>query len=399
MLAPGAPVTRFQIHGRSKNGAAVPLDPSEFAIASMLPMAAPPLPHTIAIELASMETTGAFDAVFRRHTPLPAEAHKTYRADRTLRPSDFNATLPIKFWEIEVSEDPQERWWAGCVHIRAARLKRPLLEGADIELTIKIDKSRKMAVDVFIPQLNQGFSNDVFVPDPPTARSQLQQQLDVCFERIDKIFQLIFAADREDLRERAEAIQLKLEVIAEQVSEEEARGNPDPDALLGPTEVLRKLRIQMTQFEEQLETERHLSPQVIQLRVHHRWTAFLVEKHGTDADKEMFRRLSDQLTRYAEAGDQRGLKFVEEQLRDLRAHLVWNQAWYWESSLDDMRQPGHRFLNQAEAEQWMRKAQAARERQDMPALREAVTHMWKLQPPDQAEAAREQAMQSGLKGL
>ena len=45
-----------------------------------------------------------------------------------------------------------------------------------------MDVSRKMTVELFVPILNQSFSNDVYVPDPPTARSQLQQQLDLCFE-------------------------------------------------------------------------------------------------------------------------------------------------------------------------------------------------------------------------
>jgi hypothetical protein len=124
------------------------------------------------------------DPIFPRSTPLPAQTTRTYTADRTLRPSDVEASLPIKFWETEVSDDGQEKWWAGCVHVRASQLKRPIQEGTAMEVTIKIDTSRKITAEVFVPLLNQAFSDEVYIPDPPTARSEAQRQLDECFDRI-----------------------------------------------------------------------------------------------------------------------------------------------------------------------------------------------------------------------
>ena len=50
-----------------------------------------------------------------------------------------------------------------------------------------------------------------------------------------------------------------------------------------------------------------------------------------------------------------------------------------------------------EARKWIKKAEEASARDNFPALREAIEQLWVLQPPDQLEAAREQAMRSGLK--
>jgi hypothetical protein len=228
--------------------------------------------------------------------------------------------------------------------------------------------------------------------------------LDLCFERVERIFRTIYAADREDLRERAEALQLKLEVIAEQVTEEQSRSSApggsagsDPDALLAPTEYLRKIRLLLTQLEDQLETERHQSPFIIKLRAYHRWRRSVVDNYGTDADKETMARLTSQLDRYVEASDHRGLKFIEEQLHLLCGQIVWNQPWYWHNNLNYYRQPGRRFLNQTQATHWMEKAQSAHEKNDFPSLRTAIQEIWKLVPPDQVETAKEQAMNSGLK--
>jgi molecular chaperone DnaK len=397
LLSAGKPTTRFEISGRGATGSAIAVEPRAFAIASMLPMAAPPLPHAIAVEMVGADGKEKFDTVFARQVPLPAEARRTYRAERTLRPSEPNATLPIKLWEVDLSEDASERWWAGCVHVRADKLKRPLLEGTEIELTFKIDTSRKLTVDVFVPTLNQGFTNEVYVPDPPSTRNQLSEQLGLCFERVYKVFEAIYAADREDLRDAAESLQLKLEVIAEQMAEEEARGNPDPDALLGPTDRLRQIRTLIGTLEKEVDTGGASSPLVIKMRAERRWTSELVGRYGKDEDRETFTRLSSQFDRYVEVADARGLKFVREQMNTLRGQLVHEQQEYWTHSLNYLQRPGQQFVNRTQAAALLKEAAVAQAQQNLPALRNAIVQLWRLQPPDQADAAREQQMQSGLK--
>jgi len=397
MLAPGKSSTHYTMAARSGSGIPIPITPSTFSIASMLSMGATPLPHTIAIEITSSQGTERFDPIFKRHGVLPAEARRTYRAERTLRPSDHDETLPIKFWEIEVSEDASEKWWAGCIKIPADRLRRPLIEGSDIELIINIDKSRKMTVDTFIPSLNQHFSDDVYVPDAPTTGDQLQSQLNLCFDRIARIFQLVYAMERDELAIDARNIQLQLESIAERIQQEQHRNNRDPDALLTPTDLLRKLRVMITQIEEQLETERTISPLIISIRADQRFTGNVISRYGKDADREAFERLTAQLDRYIKARDYRGIKYVEQQLAELRGSIIVNQRAYYEAWLRAYSRPGYAFLNVDSAQQYLRYAKDAVVRGDFPALRDAIHQLHALCPPDQIEIADDQAKRSGLK--
>jgi molecular chaperone DnaK len=393
------PVTRFLISARSAKGDAIAVTPREFFITYMLPMAAPPLPHTIAVEISDADGDLSFDPIFKRHCPLPAEASRTYRAERTLRPSDTEATLPIKFWEIEVSEDPQEKWWSGCVHVKASKIRRPIPEGTEIELTIKIDQSRKLTVEVFVPLLNETFVDDVFVPDLPSAKSQLQQQFELCFARIDSVLREIYEADRDDLMERARGLQLRLEAIYEQAAEAERQGHSDPDAAAGPIDQLRKIRIQLAQLEEQTESTRGQSTLARKVAADARWTSSLVEADGTDLEKEECRRLQEQLKKYADADDTRGLNWVREQLIPLRVSVRDRQPWFWQHLLHWYAQPGRRFLNKAQADIWLAKGQKAAAEQNFPAMREAAIAIDRLLTPDQVEIAKEQAVQSGLRSV
>jgi molecular chaperone DnaK len=304
--------------------------------------------------------------------------------------------LPIKFWEIEVSDDPSEKWWAGSVQIAAEKLRRPILEGTEIALTVKIDKSRQMTVEAFIPLLNQSFVEGVFIPDPPTARSQLQQQLDTCFARVERIWQVIYEAEREDLGPRVRELQLSLEHLAEQVGEHKARGE-DPDADLGPSESLRRIRVQLVQLEEQLEVD---GPSTLarEVRGEARWTEKVVEHHGSPLDKGQMERLGSQLSKCIEADDSRGIKWVQGQLRDLRGMILENLPWFWMNVLAYLKRPGARFLNQAEANRWLARAEQAQEQGNFPELRNAVNRVWEMQPPDQVELSKQQAAQSGLRG-
>ena len=153
----------------------------------------------------------------------------------------------------------------------------------------------------------------------------------------------------------------------------------------------------ITQLEEQLEAERSQSPAVIHTRNQLRYVTYLAREFGTEMDRKAVDQLATQFMRYAQAGDQRGVQYIWQELMQLKYNLVKDQWWYYEANFDWLKSPAARFLNQAEAQHWLAKAETARECRNLPALRDAVGHLWNLQPPDEVEQAKDQAMRSGLK--
>lgn len=397
MLHESRPVTNFLLLARDRKGNPVAIEPAEFTITYMLAMAAPPLPHTIAIELSSQHGVVTFDPVFKRHTPLPAEARKNYMADRTLRPSELGSTLPIKFWEIEVSDDPQERWWAGCVHLQSDRIKRPILEGTEMELIVRIDASRKMSVELFIPLLNQSFTDNVYIPDPPGTRSQLQQQIDLCFERLQHIREVMYAGDHGELAPMLEELELQAESIAEAANKHSRSDSADPDASLASNIELRKLRLQLTRMEEQLNIGSMALTLERKLRWQVRYVGRVTAVHGTASELAEFQKLESQYHRYLESGDARGLKWIYEQIWSLHYLIVKDQMWHWQNWLAELKSPASRFVNREEALKAIAEAEAANACGDLPALRSACNRALALRPNDSLQAAREQISQSGIR--
>lgn len=398
MLQDGKPATVFKISARNRQGTLLPVDPAEFVIARMMAMSAALLPHTIAIELSVTSGLTTFDPVFKRNSPLPGEVRKTYKANRSLRPSDVEAVLPIKFWEIDVSEDPQEKWWAGCVKIKSQEIKRPIPEGSDIELTIKIDTSRKITVEAFVPILNQSFQNNVYVPDPPTARTQVQQQIDLCFERLVHIHEEIYANNREDLTQAFQSLRERFDNFAEDFNENQKNIETDPDASLRLSSALRTMRVQLTHLEEQLNID-HSAP-AISRKVRRMMPFFAHHAHrfGAPFEKEEFTKLQGQFSRYVESGDVRGQSWIHDQLWHLHRQMVGDKIDYWVDQYEILRQPNFPYLNQTEARKIIADAAPAYTRRDLPQLRNACIQLYSLMPEDALATGIDRESASGLAG-
>jgi molecular chaperone DnaK len=80
-----------------------------------------------------------------------------------LIPNVGESDLAIKLWEGEFLDDPSANEWVGNVVLPHDGVRRSVPEGAQIEVTIKIDVSRLITVEAFVPHLNQHFSRRLYV--------------------------------------------------------------------------------------------------------------------------------------------------------------------------------------------------------------------------------------------
>ncbi|UPT73196.1 MAG: Hsp70 family protein [Elusimicrobiota bacterium] len=157
-------VSRFWLYARDKNGQLLEIEPGEFSIRQGLVVSAPPLPHTISVEVAGANGKPMLEPVFARSTPLPNQQVKKYRASHTLNPNEPGTVLVIKLWEGEELSDPEANVWVGKMLIASDDIQRAIPEGSEIELSINIDASRHITVEAFVPHLNKHFADHVYVP-------------------------------------------------------------------------------------------------------------------------------------------------------------------------------------------------------------------------------------------
>ncbi|MDT5294166.1 MAG: molecular chaperone HscC, partial [Acidobacteriota bacterium] len=442
-------LNRFRLSVRDSRGRSLAVEPSEFQIRHGLALDAPPLPHTISVEVSHGEGGAELSPVFPRRTLLPAERTVTYRAAHTLRPSEPDTSLAIKLWEGEAVSDPQANNWVGNFHVRSEAVRRPVPEGAELQLHIKVDASRLITVEVFIPHLNEHFTERIYIPkdEEPDYLELLKGthlEIENCLARLDRLEEHLmlsaarveeedfdfpevvyddgYAPDASDSgaqafndsgarshggsgalrsadsrREEAERLRRELEDFDIELGAQQPTGDmADHDHAHGVVERLREVRARVAG----LERRAGLAPPGSGLEDAARLADAVAEDvsaHGTDTQRERLAALRRELSEATARGDVRGVKKAVGALRVLRAQVLYAQDWFWDDWFRHLSRPGSQFVNTEEAALWVAQGQEALEAGQRGKLEQAVRRLWSLMPADEQAARKERAVKPGLK--
>jgi molecular chaperone DnaK len=425
-------LNRFRLSVRDAKGRALPLEPDEFQIRHGLALDAPPLPHTLSVEVAHADGRAELSPVFPRRTLLPAERTVTYRAAHTLRPSEPDTSLAVKLWEGEAFDDPAANNWVGNLHIRSDAVRRPVPEGSELHLHIRVDASRLITVEVFVPHLNEHFTERVYMPkeEEPDYLELLagaHLEIETCLVRLTRVeAHLILTAAPEagddfdfpevvydedyvdDLRHAAshapdprraecERLRRELEDFDIEMGAYQATGDmEDHDHAARVVARVREARARVSE----LERRAGLAPSgstAEDASVLAATVAVTVEAHGTDAQRGLLAALRRELTEASARGDVRGVKKAAAALRALRTEVLYAQEWFWDDWYDHLSRPGRQFVNREEAERRLGEARDALEAGDRKKFETAVRWLWSLLPPDEQAARQERAVKPGLK--
>lgn len=430
---------KFLISLRDAEGRALAVEPSEFSVRHGLMISAPPLPHTISVELVQPDGAIELSPVFPRRTLLPAEKTVTYRAAKTLRPSDAETSLAIKLWEGEALGEPQANNWVGNMHIWNEHIRRPIPEGAEIQLHIKIDASRLITVEVFIPHLNANFSERVYIPqDEEPDYLKLLESVPLEFEnyalRLRLLEERLLTGDYADAsssfdfpeviyeegelpsseaggaaaglpastvedsplseidRLRREIEDLDIEIIMQR----SGHASLGADEAKGFVERAREIRVRLSNLERRVggsaKTSRATEADALASE-----TREYVENYGNESQKARFHALARELERAAARDDARGIQKLNSALKSLRGQILYAQDWFWREWFEYFQRPGRAFVNDEEAGKWLAQGTEAMQTNNQTKLEEAVRRLWRLEPVEETAADKERSMRPGLK--
>ncbi len=392
----------FYIYVRSAKGDTLEVEPGEFMIRHGLEPSAPPLPHTISVEVVRPSGRIELDPIFPRNTPLPAEKHVQYRADRTLRPAEPGTSLAVKLWEGEDLGDPEANEWVGNVQVTSEMIRRPVPENKELELFFKIDASRLITVDIFIPHLNQHFTNGVYIPEKEQQTeadvvrrlmrviTTLTDGLTLLHEHIDQQPDTDFAASFTTLRREIQDFDMAVGASLE----DDERNPEDARRLIAEG---RDLRNQIAAMERRAGIDRIIIQKGLAAQKTLDAAQEVVEKCGNAVNKFEFDALKKELERAAQRHDERGVAKCVADLEALQFRVLENHDWYWRSMFESFLSDGVSFTNTTAARQWIGQGEIAIREGDGTTLRKAVRALFGLASPSGAEQARLKALRSGIR--
>ena len=165
-----------------------------------------PLPNDICIELDSEHET-YLEVIFKKNELLPLKK-SIYKTFSKSIPKGSNDKILINIVEGKVGTMPGANLNIGYVEINGKLLKDDLIRGTDIELSFSISESRDLAVEIYIPSLDQEFNH--------TFNPQFQANLDIgkTIQEIDRGLnevneQMTYKERTEDFMALAELVSIK----------------------------------------------------------------------------------------------------------------------------------------------------------------------------------------------
>jgi molecular chaperone DnaK len=397
-------ITTFWVYARDGQGRLIETDTPEFRVRHGLVTSAPPLPHSLSIELIQPDGKASLQNLFSKGTSLPAERTFKFRAANALVPGKPNSDLAIKLWEGEFLDDPGANDWVGHVVLPHTLVKRSVPEGAEIELTIQINSSRLVHVEAFVPHLNQhiNFSEGLYLAqreeqDYSELSGGVASESQGYRRRLEELERTLPGENAEATRVELEDLRRNLDKLdAEAPPPGSPRGHADPDDARRIVEESKAVRGRISRLERSMEARRSPvdSAQFVDLL---ETVAEVVAQFGTSLEKQQLAMLRRELERAASKSDDKAVQRTCKEIDGLRWRVLFKHDWFWREVFDSLRQPGTPFIDAAEARRIVATGQAAVASGDGEGLRDAVRALWKLQPGENAESTRESALRSGLR--
>ncbi len=366
-LAPRRPST-FRLEGRRREGP-VAVQPPEITVVQGLTVTDPPLSRSVGVALASDRVR----VYLERGAPLPAKRTFVHRAVEALSPADPTGALSIPVVQGELPEAHLCRL-VGRLEIRASALRGVLAAGADVEVTVEVDRGGRLTAWALIPSLGQVFEQVARLVVPDAEPAALDEQRATLSERLQAARRGAAPADLDRLMD----VEWWLDDAREALVE--ARGGDD-DAGQKARRLLLEANAALEAVEEGARWPALDQRAVSRMSSATRWVAEL----GTEPEQRMLRE--------AVAAAERAR--LERRSTDLERHLTLvrelehaayfrhPEAWGWE--FDAVASQTSRATDLRRAEQLVARGRASRH--DRAALREVVHELWSLLPV-RAEAER-----------
>ncbi len=337
-----------------------------------------PLIHSIGVALANNKTR----LYFNKGTGLPTKCMHEHHTATALVAGEQNSCLLIPVVEGESPYSDRNRV-IGHMEIRGDQIRRDLPADQEIQVTLKMDESRDIMVEVYISYLDEEFTtrlslgrkaatNSVALlqqrlQNENARRQMLRRKADEAEERAAA--QIITDLERDipfaDLKKRIEEADGDF-VTCEQCDKlllEAACRLDEADALIKWPTLVKKAKSRDNTFYQ------------------------LARECGTPADVQKAQEMNDRMQECIRTRNSVRLEAVDDELWALYCNLRQNHFPYWERNFQWLEPQASGFSDPEEARRLVLQGRHALAEKNLAGLRAACHGLWKFFP-DEVELYR-----------
>lgn len=343
-----------------------------FNITHGLTISGAPIPRSIGVGLSVKDyTTGTFiqktDTFFEKNSILPLEKTKCYKTVKAVRKGDECNCLPITVYEGENS-NPEHNIFICEISLTGKDIDFDLSEGSDIEVSVKIDESRTLSLEAYIPLMDKSFNARASVYDENIDLKKLETNVNEEINKVEEIEHLCSYEEKENIYGEIQDIKSSLK-NAENDEDEKRKTNLKIKNLQSEVDKLQKMKNENGLKQEFYDLTDELEKMIDQAKGFEKQEEF----------NNRFRAIKQDGLQAIEKNNILLLSKTNEQLKDLINAIVVSDdyTWmYWFGNL--IKNPI--ISNNSEASKYIENGLVAAKSGNMNELKNCVRALWEFLP-------------------
>ena len=376
----------FWLYLFDSDGNSLNLDNDSFNITHGLTITGSPIPHSIGVgitnkDMASGTLTQTFDIFFNKNEVLPLEKTHTYKTLKPLTKGDKTNCLPIVIYEGE-SEIPDRNFCVCEIELTGENIPFDLAQGEDVDITIKINESRELSVEAYLPLIDLSFNARATIYDEAVNTDKLNEELKNETERVKEIDNLCSYEERERIFSSIQDIKESIQ-NSENDADEKSKTNIK----------IKKLKSDIDKLKQNKKAD-FLKQECEQLVFE---IADVINATKDQVKKEEYNKrlnsLKEESKKAIEANDKIMLKRTNEQLDGLLRNIVCSDDFTWLIWLKDLETKTN-YTDMSQAQYYITRAKDAIQNRDMNEVRTCVSNLFGLLP--EAERLDAESKMAGI---
>jgi molecular chaperone DnaK len=349
---------------------------------------APPIPMSFCVEV-DVEGNSELIPLIKKGVSLPAKSVKTFKAAKTIT-SGCEDFIAIKVWEGEQFKYPTMNNWVGILKIEGNQINRTILAGQEIDVTIRLDESRRVFVSAAIPEL------DVFL-----QKDQIYETTDLDYKsKFDEIHVELEGIIEEMSDWESDSKEVEISELIDSFNE--LMGNFDSYSyseyedsdralkLMHEFNGLKKTYLSIKEFVNQESEEKDRIEDIEKINN-------VIKDYGSTEEKQILSQLHTAYSSSQEKNDEKQGDLYYSKMSELRYSVLWGNFGFIYYMYRNLLDEKPNFTDRSKALLLMKEADDAITNESVSDLREALFGLYELLHVDSKHIINEKDLPSGLK--
>ena len=339
-----------------------------------------PLIHSMGVALANNE----YARFFKKGSGLPQRKTwpNPFRTVKALKLGQSGELIWIPIIEGENDLADRNRL-IKRVAIEAKNIKRDLPAGSEVDITLKIDESRIVWLEAYVPLLDDEFKFKIELSDRRSADPDfLETDFEAEMQRLREAKSKASASGAETAEKLVQAVEAS--PLLKEIKETRAAITGDPDAAAKFEKRLLEIKPILDEAVNSLEW-----PSLI-LEAKD-WLAYLnkvKDQHGSEAQRQKAEEYSNEVEAIIREQKPDRLRKKIEQIARLYHEIVMSQAGWWVYQFQQMEKQQDKMSDQTRADRLLGQGRDCLTKNNVTGLQNIVRQLWDLVPDENVQAAK-----------